>query len=125
MQLWGSSRATRDIDIFIEPTESNATRILRGLGELRFGVAREITPEALLRRHVTMIGDTPNVEVLTHAWNVRWNEASQNIVVFEVEDVPVPVISLEGLIASKRTGRAQDIADIAVLEAIRTERMGK
>ena len=29
MQLWGTTRATRDIDILIEPTIENATRVLR------------------------------------------------------------------------------------------------
>lgn len=27
MQLWGTTRATRDIDILIEPTIENATRV--------------------------------------------------------------------------------------------------
>ncbi len=65
-----------------------------------------------------MIGDTPNVDVLTRAWNVSRAEANHEIAVFEVVDVPIPTISLVMLIASKRTGRAQDIADLAVLDAI-------
>ena len=31
MQLWGTTRATRDIDILIEPTIENAQRVLRAL----------------------------------------------------------------------------------------------
>ena len=65
MQLWGSSRSTRDIDIRIDPTLENAERVLRALSDLAFGVAKEIEPQALLTRGVTMIGDTPNVDVLT------------------------------------------------------------
>jgi hypothetical protein len=42
--------------------------------------------------------------------------------VFEVDGVPIPTLSLELLIASKRTGRPQDIADVLVLEAIARER---
>lgn len=118
MQLWGSSRATRDVDILIDPTRENAERVLLALSALPFGIARELTPDDILSRGVTMIGDTPNVDVLTRAWNVRWAEANHEIAVFDVEDVPIPTISLALLIASKRTGRAQDIADLAVLEAI-------
>ncbi len=118
MQLWGTSRATRDVDILIEPTLDNAIRVLAALAELPFGVARELSPQDVLNRAVTMIGDTPNVDVLTRAWNVEWDQATLDIFVFDVEGVPIPTISLALLIESKRTGRAQDIADIAVLEAI-------
>jgi hypothetical protein len=69
-----------------------------------------------------MIGDIPNVDVLTRAWNVQWPEASQSIAVFEVEGIPIPTASLETLIASKRTGRPQDTADILVLEAMQHTR---
>ncbi|HYW30498.1 MAG TPA: nucleotidyl transferase AbiEii/AbiGii toxin family protein [Gemmatimonas sp.] len=122
MQLWGTSRATRDVDVLIEPTTENAARVIAALSQLPFGVAGELTPESILQRGVTMIGDTPNVDVLTRAWNVQWPEASRDIAVFEVEGVPVPTLSLELLIASKRTGRPQDDADILVLDALRRMR---
>ena len=70
----------------------------------------------------SMIGDMPNVDVLTRAWNVQWAEASVAIAVFDVEGIPIPTASLETLIASKRTGRPQDTADILVLEAMRHTR---
>jgi predicted nucleotidyltransferase len=122
MQLWGSSRATRDVDVLIEPTHDNASRVLDALARLPFGVATELTADEILRRAVTMIGDMPNVDVLTRAWNVQWPEASRSIAVFEVEGVPIPTASLETLIESKRTGRPQDSADILVLEAMRRAR---
>lgn len=49
---------------------ANAARVLSALSSLPFGVASELAPEELLGRGVTMIGDTPNVDVLTRAWNV-------------------------------------------------------
>jgi hypothetical protein len=119
MQLWGTSRATRDVDILIEPTVANAERVLRALSALPFGVAAEIDPQDLVARAVTMIGDTPNVDVLTRAWHLTWVDAERDIAVFEVEGVPVPTVSLAHLIESKRTGRTQDDADIELLEALR------
>lgn len=62
MQLWGTSRATRDIDILIDPTLENAERVLRALRRLPFGVAADIDARDVVRRAVTMIGDTPNVD---------------------------------------------------------------
>ena len=118
MQLWGSSRSTRDIDILIEPTVQNAERVLQALSELPFGVARELTAADILSRGVTMIGDMPNVDVLTRAWNVTWADASRDVAVFTVDGVPIPTASIDQLIASKQTGRAQDVADVVVLRAI-------
>jgi hypothetical protein len=122
MQLWGTTRATRDIDILIEPTIENAERVLRALSLLPFGVAAEIDPRDLVGRGVTMIGDSPNVDVLTRAWDLSWASAAANIAVFEVEGVVIPTVSLANLIESKRTGRTQDNADIEVLEALRAMR---
>ena len=118
MQLWGTTRATRDVDILIEPTTVNAERVLRALRQLPFGVASEHTPDDLLSRVVTMIGDSPNVDVLTRAWNLRWADAERDITVFTVDGIPVPTVSIANLIESKRTGRLQDIADIQVLEEL-------
>ena len=119
MQLWGTTRATRDIDILIDPTEENAARVLSALSQLGFGIASDHSPKDLVSRVVTMIGDIPNVDILTRAWNVRWSEATLRATAFDVEGVQIPTASIEDLIASKQTGRLQDAADIEVLEEIR------
>ena len=119
MQLWGTTRATRDVDILIEPTVANAKRVLRALSSLGFGLAAEHLARDVAARAVTMIGDSPNVDVLTRAWNVTWTAASKRATTFDVEGVAIPTASLEDLIESKRTGRLQDAADIEVLEQIR------
>ena len=122
MQLWGTTRATRDIDILIEPTVENATRVLRALASLGFGLAGEHLAADVAKRAVTIIGDTPNVDILTRAWNVTWLAAHQRATTFDVEGVAIPTASIEDLVESKRTGRLQDSADIEVLEEIRRRR---
>lgn len=120
MQLWGTSRSTRDVDVLIEPTVENAERVLKALSTLPLQMAADIDARELIGRAVTMIGDIPNVDVLTRAWNVTWPEAARDIAVFEVEGVPIPTLSLAKLIESKRTGRTQDAADIELLETLQT-----
>ena len=122
MHLWGTTRATRDVDVLIEPTIENAERVLQALSTMGFGIAAEYRAQDVISHVVTMIGDTPNVDILTRAWNLKWDEASVKVVVFDVEGVPVPTPSLANLIESKRTGRLQDEADVQVLEAIRERR---
>jgi hypothetical protein len=124
MQLWGTSRATNDIDILIEPTVKNAKCVLRALGSVGFGLANELLAEDVASRPVTIVGDTPNVDILTSAWNLKWAQAQAHATTFKVEGVPVPAASIEDLIESKRTGRPQDAADILVLEEIRRMRGG-
>jgi len=68
---------------------------------------------------VTIIGDSPRVDILTVAWSVHYREASKDATVFTVEKVKIPTASIDHLIASKRTGRLQDAADIEVLEEIK------
>jgi predicted nucleotidyltransferase len=124
MQLWGTTRATRDVDILIETTVANARRVLRALSRLGLAFARELLAEEIVKRPVTVIGDMPNVDILTVAWSVRYAEARPDATEFEVEGVRIPTISIEHLIASKQTGRLQDAADVEVLEEIRRLRGG-
>jgi predicted nucleotidyltransferase len=124
LQLWGSTRATRDVDILIEATVPNAERVLRALGGIGFGLAKEWLAEEVARKPVSIIGDIPRVDILTVAWSVHYPEAALDATVFEVEGVKIPAASIEHLIASKRTGRLQDAADIEALEEIRRLRGG-
>jgi hypothetical protein len=119
LQLWGSARATRDIDILIEPTVENARCVLAALAELGLGLAKEWLAEEVVRKPVTVFGDSPRVDVLTVAWTVAYAEASPAATIFEIEGVEIPTASIDHLIASKRTGRLQDAADIETLETIR------
>lgn len=119
MQLWGTTRATRDVDILIEASVPNARRVLAALGDVGFGFAREWLAEEVAAKPVTIIGDSPRVDILTVAWSVHYPDAARDATVFTVEGVKVPAASIDHLIASKRTGRLQDAADIEVLEEIR------
>ena len=124
MQLWGTTRATRDINILIEATGDNARRVLAALSRTGAGLARESLAEDVATKPVTVIGDSPRVDVMTVAWSVRYPKAAKAAVTFELEGVPIPTASIEHLIASKRTDRLQDAADVEVLEAIRRLRGG-
>ena len=119
LQLWGHGRATKDIDILIEKTVENGGHVLAALGEVGYGLAKEWLAEEIVKRPFTIIGDDPRVDVLTVAWSVHYPEAARDAKVFTVEGVPIPTASIDHLIASKRTGRLQDAADIEVLQEIR------
>ena len=122
--LWGQVRATRDIDVLIEATPQNAERVLEGLAEIGFILVRNLAPKDVASRPFTIVGDLWRVDLLTIAWSVRYPAARADATVFTIEGVDIPVASIPHLIASKRTGRLQDAADIEVLEQIRERRGG-
>jgi predicted nucleotidyltransferase len=117
--LHGYARATDDVDILIERTEANAGRILKTLGRLGYGFAREWTAAEILKRPITVIGDDPRIDVFTVAWKVKYEQAAPNAGTVDVDGVRIPLIGLDDLIETKRTGRLQDAADIEALEQIR------
>jgi len=116
--LWGGGRNTRDMDFLIEPTSENAQRILDALASIGFGLVRDLDAAEVAARPVTMIGDLWHVDILTVAWAVRYGDAKPRATTFEVDGVPIPTAGIADLIASKRTGRLQDAADIELLEEI-------
>lgn len=117
--LHGYARGTEDVDILIERTEANAERVLAALARVGYGFAREWGAAEILKRAITVIGDDPAVDVFTVAWRIKYEQAAPRAQVVDVNGVKVPLIALDDLIETKRTGRLQDAADIEVLEEIR------
>ena len=117
--LHGYVRATTDVDVLIERTLPNSERVLQALATVGYGFAREWAAEEILKRPVTVIGDDPAVDVFTVAWKVKYEQAVKRSAVVEVDGVPIPLIAIDDLIETKRTGRALDSADIEALEEIK------
>lgn len=117
--LHGYVRATIDLDILIERNRENITRVLAALGKTGYGFAREWTADQVLAKPITIIGDDPAVDLFLVAWTVEYEQAISRAWTAEVEGVSIPVIGLDDLIATKRTGRTLDAVDIEALETIR------
>jgi hypothetical protein len=117
--LHGSVRATRDVDILVPKDRANTERVLKALAELPYGVARELDPEEVFDKPITIVGDDPRVDILTVAWDVTFDRANRSRVVRRIAGVRVPYLGLQDLMRSKRTGRPGDLADIQALRGIR------
>lgn len=119
MALHGVVRATKDIDILIEPTPENAARALQALAGLTWGISRELDPSEVAAKPITIIGDDPRVDLLTIAWSVRYADAAPKVQRVEIDGVEVPFPDLDTLIRTKQTGRFQDKADVESLERVK------
>jgi hypothetical protein len=116
--LHGSVRATADVDLLIPRDLANATRVLTALGQLTWGIARELDPEEVVAKPFTIVGDQPRVGLLTVAASVTFDDAWPRRVVRRIEGVRIPHLSLDDLIRSKQTGRHSDQADLEVLRSL-------
>lgn len=116
--LHGSVRATRDVDILVPRDRRNMERLVRALCELPFGIARDLDAAELVNKPITIVGDDPRVDVLTVAWTVTFEAAYPRRQVSRIQGVRVPFLSRADLVASKRTGRPGDEADIQILLGI-------
>ena len=117
--LHGYGRATTDVDILIERTPRNAERVLKALSTIGYGFAREWTADEILKRPITVIGDNPAVDIFTVAWKVKYQQAVTRATSVTVDGVKIPLIDIDDLIETKRTGRPLDAADIEALEEIK------
>ena len=124
LALHGAIRATKDVDVLIDPTLDNARRALEALQGLTYGIARELDPADIVAKPITIIGDDPRVDLLTLAWSVRYADAAPTMLRVRIEGVEIPVADLDTLIRSKQTGRLQDRADVETLEELKRLRGG-
>ena len=115
----GHVRATLDIDIWVKPTEVNAGNTWRALQ--RFGAPRSrLSPASFTQPDVVyQIGLPPNrIDFLTTIDGVAFDDAWAEKVPCVVSGIAFNMLSLRHLLENKRaTGRPQDLADVARLEA--------
>jgi predicted nucleotidyltransferase len=117
--LHGLIRATKDIDVLVPKDVENAEAVLKALAEIQtFGMAKELDPEQVATRPITVIGDIPRVDILTVAWKVKFDEAIKTAEHVKIDGVKVVYAGIDSLIKSKRTDRLQDLADIEKLKQI-------
>jgi predicted nucleotidyltransferase len=111
-------RATRDLDILLEPTRGNAERVLTVIrdflgGDLGLRAEDLSTPGRIVQlgvapARIDLLSRIDGVEEFEAAWNRRADAA--------FGDVPAHYLSLEDLIRAKvSAGRDQDKADLVML----------
>jgi hypothetical protein len=117
----GYPRLTKDMDLWVRPTEENGARVLSALADFgtplpEFGPDRFVNPRTLL-----MLGRDPfRVDILTEIPAVTFDAAWARRTSVTLDGQSIPLISVDDLIANKSAvGRLQDLADIEALLAVR------
>ena len=117
----GHPRATKDLDVWVEASDENAPRVMRGL--TAFGAPLMGLTEVDLRAPGIglQIGVAPGrIDVLTKITGIAFGEAWPGRVAADFgEGVRCNVLGLSDLLRNKRaSGRPQDLADVDALERL-------
>ena len=125
----GYRRTTGDMDLWLEPNNDNKTLFTNALRNLDFeeDSLKYLKSIDFEESFVFSFGEEPQrVDFLTQINQVTFEEAYNNRLTENFENLVLPIINFRELILSKiNTGRAKDIADIEELQRIEKSRKMK
>lgn len=117
--IHGLPRTTEDIDFFIESSVENVERLKSALKALyndpsideitakdveEYAVVRYGTPDEFYIDIIARLGD-----------EVSFKDVLNDIVIFEIDNIKIPICGLEMLIKMKKTVRDRDLLDLKFL----------
>ena len=121
----GYSRATLDVDIFINPEKENAERTLAALRDFGYDVT-DITVEELLTKKILIRQYLVETDIHPFVKGVSFDKVWANKTKAKFGDTFSWFASLDDLIKMKRAaGRPKDIEDLKYLLKLRTLSQGK
>ncbi len=119
----GFLRATEDIDLLLERSRDNQSRVRKALEILPDKSVREVEDTDLEEYLVVRVADEIVVDLMLSACGVTYDEALSDIELKVVEGVSIPFASANILLKMKQTYRDKDIPDrIFLEEKLRKER---
>ncbi len=111
---YSQPRFTKDLDLWLEPSPANATRVMSAFGE--FGMPLiDVTPADFEQESFQyMVGRAPVLfDFLTSLPGLRFQSCWETRTIDESEGFPINYLSKHSLITAKtQAGRPQDIADL-------------
>jgi hypothetical protein len=115
----GLPRYTGDLDVWVRNSPENARKLEQSLQSFGFASLGLTARDFVNSYQVVQLGHAPNrIDILTSLTGVTFEAAWKEKATTELDGVPVHFIGRQALIANKKaTGRPQDLADLAALEA--------
>lgn len=116
--LHGYPRYTKDLDVWIEMTADNASKVVKALDQFGFGSLDLKEADFVVPDQIIQLGYPPRrIDILTTLPGVEFSECYPSHTTVNVEGVSVNFIDLENLRKNKKAaGRHQDLADLENLE---------
>ena len=112
----GYLRETGDLDVIIDTSPENEARVLHSLEILPDKAVLHLQPGDVEKYTVVRVADEIVVDLMKSASGIDYAEASKEVVIREVQGVPIPFASPRLLWRMKKiTHREKDRADLAFL----------
>jgi hypothetical protein len=112
----GYPRMTANIDLLVAADAENERNVFAALSTLPDNAVRELQPGELQRYNVIRVADEFLVDLMVSAGGIYYAEAAREVVVYELEGVPIPFASPRLLWRMKAvTHRVKDEPDLIFL----------
>lgn len=114
VNIYGYSRPTGDIDVWVRIDRENAKKIKKSLIDFGFDEKNIEENQFLSPNNLLRIGVFPlRIELMTTIDGVEFDECKKNSIMKEVDDIQARVISLDDLKKNKKaSGRLKDLDDL-------------
>jgi predicted nucleotidyltransferase len=123
---YAEPRFTKDLDLFIGPSNENLDAVARALTQFGAPPAILDSLRGLGPNEFLFLGASPvRVDILRRIDGVAFAEAYARRVTVDWDGVTVSMIAFDDLVAAKKAaGRERDQRDLKLLEAVRKKRQG-
>jgi len=117
------NRRTMDVDLLVAADAENEARVFSALSTLADNAVRELRPGELQQYNVIRVADEILVDLMRAAGGIDYTEAAKDVVLREVDGVPIPFASPRLLWRMKAgTHREKDAGDLVFLRQWFAER---
>jgi hypothetical protein len=115
--LHGHPRYTKDLDIWIEASKSNAERLIKALVEFGFDSLELSIDDFVTENQVVQLGYPPTrIDLVTSADGIDFAGSYPKRMTINIDGLPINFIDLDSLKTNKKaSGRLQDLADLEAL----------
>lgn len=124
--MHGLARMTEDIDFFIEDSAGNIEKIKTALKSLYNDSSIDELKSTDIKRYAVIRYGTPddfNIDLIGKIGEMfSFNEVERSAEIFEIDNLKIPVCSLDMLIKMKETIRDRDMRDLRFLKRKAEER---
>ncbi len=113
----GHPRYTKDLDVWLEMSEENASNVIQALKDFGFGDLEVSKDDFLHEGMVVQLGYPPNrIDLINSPDGIDFDECFASKIEVEIDKLKIFVIDLENLKKNKKaSGRLQDLADLEKL----------
>jgi hypothetical protein len=117
----GRPRATQDLDILIDRTRANVSRLAAALRAFGFGALADEAARFEEPERMATLGTPPlRIDIMNHIDGVHFKDAWKGRLTANFGDHRVHFLGLAALRANKlAAGRPKDMADIALIDEMR------